>query len=85
MFDRRSAVKLYRIVTAEDGVVNPDTSYCETWVQLALCRAVYGPFRAAVLGPAFTPGSDRGETFVGCQARLRASSTVGEQDARKRA
>ena len=30
VFDRRSAVDFYRIFTAEHGVVNPDTSYCET-------------------------------------------------------
>ena len=35
-----------------------------------LDRAVYGPCPPrAVIGPALTPGSERGEMFVGCQAR----------------
>ena len=47
VFDRRSAVKLYRIFAAEHGGVNPDTSHCET-----------GCDRSLVPKPCYTaPGS----------------------------
>jgi hypothetical protein len=51
----------------------------------AICRAVYGPFRGAVLGPAFTPGRKGSVFCMHCQARSRASCSSDKQDARERA
>ena len=86
VFDRRSAVKLYRSFAAEHGVVNLDASYCETScdgspVPMPCYAALFPPEIIPAAKPACTAGPTEPRFLeqVANACRVRRSAYRTEQ------